>query len=142
MCQCPLYRFSVDRRSTFAGLCVSCCAVNGLRLRQHPPAEVTKRNNPHGEPEFNKDYFLNDAVAKQLIGFMSLRWYPLVSSSLRVTNKFITNVVEFHFAFLRHRILQLIHCLKNACSFSTSAEGSAKQPHHNIFQRAQQSSHI
>ncbi|KAH7825464.1 uncharacterized protein MONOS_2395 [Monocercomonoides exilis] len=42
---------------------------------------------------------------------MGFRWCPLVSSSLCVINKFITNGVEFHFEFLRHRILQLIHCL-------------------------------
>ncbi|KAH7817640.1 uncharacterized protein MONOS_17710 [Monocercomonoides exilis] len=56
----------------------------------------------------NKGYLLNDAVAKQLISFMSFHWYPLVSSSLRVTNKFITNGAVFHSVFLRKGILQLI----------------------------------
>ncbi|KAH7819953.1 uncharacterized protein MONOS_15078 [Monocercomonoides exilis] len=39
---------------------------------------------------------------------MGFRLYPLVSSSLCVTNKFITNGAKFHSVFLRHRILQLI----------------------------------
>ncbi|KAH7827370.1 uncharacterized protein MONOS_16294 [Monocercomonoides exilis] len=55
---------------------------------------------------------------------MGFRWYPLVSSSLRVINKFITNGTEFHFAFLRHGILQLIHCLLH----SPRAEYSDKAP--------------
>ncbi|KAH7825536.1 uncharacterized protein MONOS_12254 [Monocercomonoides exilis] len=59
----------------------------------------------------NKGYLLNDAVAKQLIRFMGFRRYPLVSSSLRVTNKFITNGAEFHSVFLRNGILQPIHRL-------------------------------
>ncbi|KAH7815944.1 uncharacterized protein MONOS_9706 [Monocercomonoides exilis] len=40
---------------------------------------------------------------------MSFRWYPLVSSSLRVTHKFIINGAEFHSVFLHHCILQPIH---------------------------------
>ncbi|KAH7820790.1 uncharacterized protein MONOS_15760 [Monocercomonoides exilis] len=42
---------------------------------------------------------------------MSFRWNPLVSSSLRVTSKFITNCAVFHSVFLRHGILQLIRRL-------------------------------
>ncbi|KAH7830008.1 uncharacterized protein MONOS_476 [Monocercomonoides exilis] len=42
---------------------------------------------------------------------MGFRWYPLVSSSLRVTDKFITNGAVFHSVFLCKGILQPIHRL-------------------------------
>ncbi|KAH7832440.1 uncharacterized protein MONOS_4596 [Monocercomonoides exilis] len=56
---------------------------------------------------------------------MGFRWNPLVSSSLLVTNKFITNGAVFHSVFLHHGILQPIHRLLHSPCAEYSGKASS-----------------